>query len=715
MLGAMEQSRQNAQLQSQIGLQGAQTSNLKQEQIAKKIATAQGLGQYNALAPLYGTPQLDSQGNPVPGGGGPSQSLYSAPSVTPTAAQPQGQGAQQASAPGDVAAGIRGIENTSGNPGIKNSAGYLGNYQFGTAALTSAGLYTPAQGEDVKQNQWKGTITVPGFGQMNAQQFGANSAAQDAAFNVTAQHNMQIAQQNGMTQYVGQTIGGVPITPATLTAGMHFGGVEGTARFLATNGNYNPADSNGTTLSGYMGRVANVHQQLQGQQQAQASGGMPQQQAAPAQQPQDTMTLARAFLGGQLNNITPDQAKQIGPLISRLQPELGKRLIDYGLAPSQAGNVAAATGANQVPQGYQRTADGRMIAVPGGPADPAQVAQESHAKGFDVRQGGMHYDPIGGWVRNPELVQTINTTPGPNYGAPGKVWATPPIIGGNGPGGQVAPGSSPPQQGAAQPGGPAASGQANAAGTSPFAIGEGGQALQTGLAPMAHEFQQKRGEDLAEQFQDIDTHASSAIDGNYLLENMRRESQSWDMNRFAEWKGAGKAYLQAISQSFGVATPDLDKSLADYQSFVKSTGQITRAAVHETSSRAAAQEYQMIQSTLPSPEMSSQAFSQIADQMQGVYDYNLAKQQFAHNYTGNPNDMNITWNKSVTPSAFMLNRMTQTPDGQQTLQAMLGKMSQTPEGRAVAARLQSEVRFAKTNGYFDNLGTQQPQPQPGPQ
>jgi hypothetical protein len=72
--------------------------------------------------------------------------------------------------------------------------------------------------------------------------------------------------------------------------------------------------------------------------------------------------------------------------------------------------------------------------------------------------------------------------------------------------------------------------------------------------------------------------------------------------------------------------------------------------------------------------------------------------------------MNITWNKSVTPSAFMLNRMTQTPVGQATLQTMLGNMSKTPEGRAVAARLQSEVNFAKANGYFDSLGTnQQPQ------
>lgn len=673
MLGAMEQNRQNAQLQSQIGLRGAQTSNLRQEQIAKKIATAQGLGQYNALAPLYGTPQLDPQGNPIPGGGGPSQSLYSSPSVTPTAAQPQGQVASgQQGGPSDVAAGIRGIENTSGNSGIKNSAGYLGNYQFGTAALTSAGLYTPAPGEDVTKNEWKGSINIPGVGSMNAQQFGANPQAQDAAFHVTAQHNMQLAQQNGMTQYVGQTVGGVPITPATLTAGMHFGGVEGTARFLATGGKYNPADSNGTTLSGYMGRVANIHQEIQGQQ-AQASGGMPQQQAA---QPQDTMTLARGFLSGQLNNITPDQARQIAPLISRLQPELGKKLLDYGLSGQQAAAVSQAQGANQVPQGFQRTPDGRMVPIQGGPADPNYIGAADAAKVQSMRGPGAALVQNGRVISQVPMPVTRIDQKGNEY----TEYVNPMMEGG--------------QPGATAPGAP------------PGSV----MSVQKTLGPEQHEYLEGRGESLAKQFGEIDTHATAAVEGNYLLDNMRRESQSWDMGKFASVEGEGRAYLSAFAHTLGIKAPELDSKLADFQAFQKSAGQITRVAVHETSSRAAAQEYQMIQSTLPSPNMSAQAFGQIADQMQGVYDYQIAKQRFAQQYQGKPGDMNIDWNKNVTPSAFMLNRMTQTPEGQQTLQEMLGKMGQTPQGRAVAARLQAEVRFAKTNGFFDNLETQQPQP-----
>ena len=717
ILGTMEQNRQNAKLQSELGMQGAQTRNLQQELAQKRIQSAINLGSYNNfMAPLYGMPKLDQNGNEIPGS---VSDTTSQPGMQPQASSaPAQQPQQQASGggAGGLAAGIRGIEGGYGTG--TNAGGYAGAYQFGAASLLDAGLYKPAQGEDVKANSWQGQITIPGFPPMTEPQFAANPQAQDAAFKITGQRNLSLAQQNGLTNYIGQNIGGVPITPATLIAGAHFGGLEGVSRFVASGGKYNPSDSNGTSLANYMLRVSNVKQQLQGQQMAQA--GAPQQSAPMA--PGDAMQLARGVLSGAINP-TPEQARQAGMILARIpgMDKIGVELLKFGQAGPQAAAVAQATGANQVPQGYERTANGQMVPIPGGPADPGVIAQQSYAKGFDVRQGGMHHDPIMGWVRNPELVPTINTTPGPNYGAPGKVWAVPPIIGGNAPGGQTSAPPEPMQQGAAPvpmgnqglarmpngnvgtPGGGGLAQSGAQAEKPPFAVGEGGQPLQTGLAPMAHEFQEKRGEDLAEQFQSIDTHAAAAIDGNYLLDNMRRESQSWDMGRFAEWKGEGKAYLQAFAQSLGIATPDLDKSLADYQAFIKSTGQITRAAVHETSSRAAAQEYQMIQSTLPSPEMSSQAFGQIADQMQGVYDYNLAKQKFAHAYTGNPNEMNIEFNKRLTPGAFMVNRMSQTPQGQQDLQVMIANMSKTPAGRARAQQLQNEVKFAQQNGYFDMI------------
>lgn len=720
ILGSMEQNRQNAALQSQLGLQGAQRQNLQQELAQKRVNSAISLGSYNNfMAPLYGMPKLDQNGNEIPGSVSDTQSQSGAqPQASVGQQQPQSQQASGGGgAGGDLASIIRGIE---GGYGTGTNAGrYAGAYQFGSAALMDAGLYKPAQGEDVKANSWQGQITIPGFPPMTEPQFAANPQAQDAAFKITGQRNLTLAQQNGLTNYIGQNVGGVPITPATIIAGAHFGGLEGVSRFVASGGKYNPSDNNGTSLSNYMLRVASVKQQLQGQQMAQA--GAPQQAAPMA--PGDAMQLARGVLSGAINP-TPEQARQAGMILSRIpgMDKIGVELLKFGQAGPQAAAVAQATGANQVPQGYERTADGRMVPIPGGPADPNLIARQSLAKGFDVRQGGMHYDPILGWVRNPELVPTVNTTPGPNYGAPGKVWAVPPIIGGNAPGGQTASQEPGAQQGgspvpvgdqglARMPngnigtpgGGGLAQSSAGTQGKSPFAIGEGGQPLQTGLAPMGEEFQKHRGEDLAEQFQSIDTHAAAAIDGNYLLDNMRRESQSWDMGRFAEWKGEGKAYLQAFAQSLGIATPDLDKSLADYQAFVKSTGQITRAAVHETSSRAAAQEYQMIQSTLPSPEMSSQAFGQIADQMQGVYDYNLAKQKFAHAYTGDPNEMNIDFNKRLTPGAFMVNRMSQSPQGQQDLQVMISNMSKTPQGRARAQQLQNEVKYAQQNGYFDMI------------
>lgn len=391
ILGTMEQNRQNAALQSQLGYQGAQTQNVRQKTAQERIQTAQSLGQYNYLAPFINQPQLDPNGNPIPGStgvnplaGGAQQQSQGQPSGAPgQAASSSGGGA------GGLAAGVRGIEGGYGTG--MNSGGYLGAYQFGTAALTDAGLYKPAPGEDVHANTWKGTISIPGFGDMAPPQFAASPPAQDAAFHITGQRNFSIAQQNGMTNYIGQNVGGVPITPDTLIAGMHFGGVEGTARFLASGGKINPADSNGTTLSNYMLRVANVKQGIQ-----QQAAVMPQQ----SMDPEQTFALARQVLtSGIPGGMTPEQAGAVAPVLARLPlpgaAETSKRLLDYAMAGRQAASVAQAQGANQAPQGYQRMASGQLMPIPGGPADPAMINMQERAKLRTLRgEGSALIDPM---------------------------------------------------------------------------------------------------------------------------------------------------------------------------------------------------------------------------------------------------------------------------------------------------------------------------------
>jgi len=217
------------------------------------------------------------------------------------------------------------------------------------------------------------------------------------------------------------------------------------------------------------------------------------------------------------------------------------------------------------------------------------------------------------------------------------------------------------------------------------------------------EFQEKRGSGLAEQFNQVDEAAAHAKESNYLFDNMRADSQTWDMNKFASWEGDARAYMKAIANSFGIKTPQMDQQIADFTAFNKSSGMLLREAVHETSSRAAVQEYNMIGNTLPNPTSTKEAFEQISAQWQGLNDFRLAKQQFASHYDGNPKDFNVNFNASLSPTSFMLNRLSQTPEGQQTMQGMLARAQQTPEGRLMAKRMLQQYQYAKSNGYFDSL------------
>lgn len=140
---------------------------------------------------------------------------------------------------------------SSGNPGLVNRKGYSGLYQFGTGLLRDAGVYQPAQGEDMTKNQWAGTINLPLAGQMTQQQFLQNPAAQHEA-RAHAENYLRGQQTAlGMDKYVGQTVGGVAVTPESLLNMQWIGGSGGAQKFLTSGGAYNPPDANGTTIGSY--------------------------------------------------------------------------------------------------------------------------------------------------------------------------------------------------------------------------------------------------------------------------------------------------------------------------------------------------------------------------------------------------------------------------------------------------------------------------------
>lgn len=208
-------------------------------------------------------------------------------------------------------------------------------------------------------------------------------------------------------------------------------------------------------------------------------------------------------------------------------------------------------------------------------------------------------------------------------------------------------------------------------------------------------------ESLENAASEVDKKAGEALNDNFLLDQMRQESQSWEPGKFADWEGQYRAYAQASRKAIGLPDdPELNKSLGDYQAFNKNGMQLVRQAVRETSSRAAVQEFNMIQKALPSAEMSKQGITQIFDQMQSVNDYKLAKQQaqksWRQSHGGTTEGFDVDFNKNIGPTAFLVHRM---PAEQ--WHNLATELQKTEEGRKMIPKIISQMQYAKENGLLD--------------
>lgn len=195
------------------------------------LSTSDAQTAASKLAALQYTAGLPQWNGPASGGGAPA---------------PGGAGGG-ASGGGDILDRL-GVGESSNRPGVVNSQGYSGMFQFGTGRLKDLGLYQPAQGENPNGNQWKGTFNIPGFPQVQTyQQFLASPDAQRAAVHVHAAD---------IDQNIAATPGADQLNRNGLVAVAHLGGVGGMQKFVQTGGQYNPADSNGTHLSDYYSRYS---------------------------------------------------------------------------------------------------------------------------------------------------------------------------------------------------------------------------------------------------------------------------------------------------------------------------------------------------------------------------------------------------------------------------------------------------------------------------
>lgn len=164
------------------------------------------MGNINALFPgTFGTAEL---GSPAAGGAG-------------------GDGTWTTSS------GMASAE-SGGRWGIVNGEGYGGRNQFGAARLADAA----AAGIIPRGMTGAQFARLPPEKQMEVENW----------------HWADIdrqAESRGLNRYLGQTVGGVRVTPGAIRGMAQIGGVGGALQFLRTGGRHNPSDSNGKSIRDY--------------------------------------------------------------------------------------------------------------------------------------------------------------------------------------------------------------------------------------------------------------------------------------------------------------------------------------------------------------------------------------------------------------------------------------------------------------------------------
>lgn len=150
-----------------------------------------------------------------------------------------------------------GIRESSGNPKIVNSRGFVGLYQMGEAAMIEAGYYkkkpdNPATWE--YNNDWTGKwVGKDGINSLD--DFKNHPLIQSKANNLYKFKQWSYIKHFGYDKYVGQKINGITITESGLLAGAHLGGHGGVGAYLKSNGKINWDDGH-TSIEDYIKKFA---------------------------------------------------------------------------------------------------------------------------------------------------------------------------------------------------------------------------------------------------------------------------------------------------------------------------------------------------------------------------------------------------------------------------------------------------------------------------
>lgn len=233
-------------------------------------------------------------------------------------------------------------------------------------------------------------------------------------------------------------------------------------------------------------------------------------------------------------------------------------------------------------------------------------------------------------------------------------------------------------------------------GSPPTPPSVGNAPIVTKLSPAEVTAQEDQSADDEAEKKALDQTADQANNNNFLIDQMRSESQNWRQGWGASAEMNGKAILQGVYNIAGVKAPNLDDQVGDFQAFQKNAMQLTTQVVKQTSGRAAVQEFQMIQKALPSADMSSGGLEHVYNQLQSVNDFAIIKQQAAQNWrqshAGTLQGFDTWFNQNVTPASFWAFRM---PNDQ--YRAMAANLQKTPEGKRELDQINKQAVFLTQN------------------
>jgi len=230
--------------------------------------------------------------------------------------------------------------------------------------------------------------------------------------------------------------------------------------------------------------------------------------------------------------------------------------------------------------------------------------------------------------------------------------------------------------------------------------GKSGQILPTGvpaaLGPGQKESLLGRAKDEQEIRDETLKDAGTSQYNQAILQRMKEDADSI-------YQGPLSKRVYEIESLFRLVDPRFTGPVGAYEDMIKNAGQLTRTATREVSSRAAYQEVQFIQNTLPNPDMSPKGFRSVTDELMGLNDYKQAKAkamsdwEMAHGGVGRVEGFESDWqaHAPITPYTFIINRMDQ-PERK----ALFAKWNQTAEGRAELQRLHAQTQFAVDNGLM---------------